>query len=78
MREKKKPGPKGTPKDRFQLVAPPEVLEEVKGLADGESRSISNMLVVLVKEALAARREKKETDLGNWVPTQPVASALTP
>lgn len=44
---------------RFQLVIPKGVLGEVKKLATEERRSISNMIVVLVVEAMKTRRTKK-------------------
>jgi len=49
-------GPKGG-RERFQLVIPADVLDEAKGLADVENRSISNMLATLVAEAIRARKE---------------------
>ena len=56
-------------KDRFQLVIPEKLLEEVKRLAADERRSISNMLVVLAEEAIRARKkERKEIEPGPWVP----------
>ncbi len=62
--EPKRRGPKGN-RGRFQLVMPIETLIEVRRLADEENRSVSNMLAVLVKEAIRAREEAKS---GNWEP----------
>lgn len=44
--------------ERFQLVVPEDVLEQVKRLAEQERRSISNMFVVLVTEAIRGRQSK--------------------
>ena len=54
------------PNARFQLVIPTSVLEDVKRLAGVERRSISNMIVVLLVEAIKARK-KRETE-GNSLP----------
>lgn len=56
--EPKRRGPKGG-RGRFQLVMPVETLEAVRQLADRENRSVSNMLAVLVKEAIKAREESE-------------------
>jgi hypothetical protein len=53
---------------RFQLVIPKNVLNEVKKLATEERRSISNMIVVLVMEAVKARRGRKSKEEGNSLP----------
>ncbi len=53
----KRRGPKGG-RERFQLVIPKTALADVKHLADGENRSISNMLSTLVIEAIQSRKEK--------------------
>lgn len=65
MVDKKKPGPKGPAKGRFQLVIPLETLIEARRMADQENRSVSNMLAVLVKEAIQARQERES---GQWIP----------
>lgn len=62
--EPKRRGPKGG-RGRFQLVMPVETLEAVRRLADEENRSVSNMLAVLVKEAIKVREDGK---LGNSEP----------
>ena len=67
--EKRKRGPKGG-RERFQLVIPVETLIEVRRLADEENRSVSNMLAVLVREAIKARQEN---DLGNSEPMDKAA-----
>lgn len=56
------------PNIRFQLVVPASVLHEVKGLADTERRSISNMIVVLLVEALRARGAGRPEQVGNSLP----------
>lgn len=53
-------------KDRFQLVISADTLIEVRRMADKENRSVSNMLAVLVKEAIHARQERES---GQWAPT---------
>jgi hypothetical protein len=57
-------------RERFQMVVPPDVLAEVRLAAAQENRSISNMLVVLVREALRVRRcaRKSENEPGQRVP----------
>ena len=57
-------------RERFQMVVPPDLLAEVRQAAAQENRSISNMLVVLVREALRARRavRKAENEPGQRVP----------
>lgn len=55
-----------TKNERFQLVVPSDVLDMVRRLADQERRSISNMIVVLLVEALRSRESKQETKPGNW------------
>lgn len=62
--EPRRRGPKGG-RGRFQLVMPVETLEAVRRLADDENRSVSNMLAVLVKEAIKAR---EDTSRGNSEP----------
>jgi hypothetical protein len=47
--------------ERFQLVIPSGVLVRVRELAVRERRSISNMIVVLLEEALKARDTKAKT-----------------
>lgn len=49
---------------RFQLVIDQDLLEQVRKLAETERRTVSNMLVVLVDEALRAR--EKESAEGNY------------
>lgn len=56
------------PSSRFQLVVPPGVLEQVKELASAERRSISNMIVVLLEEAIKSRKAKKAEKEGNSLP----------
>lgn len=52
--------PKGDPKTgQFLLKLPPEMLDDVKRLASEETRSATGQIVQLLKEALAARKEKK-------------------
>lgn len=56
-------------KDRFQLLIPEKLLEEVRRLAADERRSISNMLVVLTEEAIRARQKtNREAEPGQWEP----------
>lgn len=62
--------------ERFQLVTPASVLERVKVLAQKERRSISNMIVVLLIEAMGARETRKDAEKGNSRPT--ALAALTP
>ena len=58
---------------RFQLVIPSSVLEEVKRLASTERRSISNMIVVLLLEAIRARKAQKSKQEGDSLPALLVA-----
>lgn len=52
--------------ERIQLVIPKDVLARVEAARVKERRNRSNMIVVLLDEALAAReRAAKEKDLGN-------------
>jgi hypothetical protein len=62
--------------ERFQLITPASVLERVKELAQKERRSISNMIVVLLIEAMGARESKKGSEKGNSRPA--TLTALTP
>lgn len=39
--------------DRFQLVLPKELLGEIKDLAERDQRKTSNVMVMLLKKALA-------------------------
>ena len=48
---------------RFQLVVPDGVLNMVRRLAQKERRSISNMIVVLLEEALQAREKEEKGQL---------------
>jgi hypothetical protein len=47
-----------TKSERIAMRLTPELYEKVKALAAEERRSISNMLCVLVEEAIAARDEE--------------------
>lgn len=51
---------KGQKRERFQMVVPPDLLAEVRKAAASENRSISNMLVVLVREALQSRSKREQ------------------
>ena len=44
-----------TKKKRFQLIIDPDILKAVTELAKTEKRSLSNMVVVLISEAIQAR-----------------------
>ena len=48
-------------KDRFQLVIPKTTLAKVRELSVVEQRTVSNMIAVLIEEAIAARLAKKES-----------------
>ena len=39
-------------KDRISVTVPPDIISKVKAQADKESRNFSNMVAVLLKEAL--------------------------
>ena len=65
--------PRGPKRERFQMVVPPDLLAEVRQAAAQENRSISNMLVVLVREALRMRRETKKDAPGNRAPVHQAA-----
>ncbi|NJL32573.1 MAG: ribbon-helix-helix protein, CopG family [Chloroflexaceae bacterium] len=54
--------------ERVGLRLSADLHEKVKALAEQERRSISNMLRVLIEEALIARQERKEEPSGNDVP----------
>lgn len=56
----KRRGPKGG-RERFQLVIPTEVMDQVRELSSSENRSLSNMLATLVSEAIKTRKEKNES-----------------
>lgn len=73
--DQRKRGPKGG-RERFQLVIPSDVLEEVRELAAVENRSISNMLATLVSEAIKTRRDRKEKPSGPKFPA--LLAAATP
>jgi hypothetical protein len=45
---------------KTSIVVPIEVYSEIENLAVDESRTISQMMVVLMKEALQQRRQKHE------------------
>lgn len=45
--------------DRFQLMIPVSMLDRVREMADDERRSASNMIVVLLDEALRARENQQ-------------------
>lgn len=65
--------------ERFPLRLPEEVDAEIRALAKGDGKrppaGINETILFLIREGLKAI--KSETDLGNWVPAQPVANALT-
>ena len=42
-------------KDRISVTVPPEIIKKVKDQADRENRNFSNMVAVLLKEALAKK-----------------------
>lgn len=42
------------------ITLDPKVLEEIRAMAEGENRTVSNMAEVLLKEALAAREQFEE------------------
>lgn len=46
--------------ERFQLIIASSVLERVRALAEKERRSVSNMIVVLLTEALRKRESRKD------------------
>ena len=52
--------------ERFQLIIPKGILERIRVLARKERRSVSNMIVVLLVEALGARGE--DTGAGDSLP----------
>jgi hypothetical protein len=66
------------PSGRFPLSLPDDLNAEVRAMArDDGDRPINNMIVVLLREALAARKEKQgkqESDRGNWAPAALVAA----
>ncbi|MBD2255332.1 ribbon-helix-helix domain-containing protein [Nostoc parmelioides] len=45
---------------RVNVTFPVEVYEQVAGLASDETRTVSQMVVVLCQEAIAAREKKHE------------------
>jgi metal-responsive CopG/Arc/MetJ family transcriptional regulator len=47
-------------KDRVAVRLPPHIREEVEAEADAERRTLSNMLRVLIEEALQARNQERE------------------
>lgn len=65
---------------RFPLALPPDVDAEVREIARGNEMQfpskINEVIVQLIREGLTARKarsDKKETDLGNWLPAPMVA-----
>jgi hypothetical protein len=44
---------------KTSIVVPIEIYNEIENLAAGESRTVSQMMVVLMKEALEQRRQKQ-------------------
>lgn len=46
--------------ERFQLIIASSVIERVRALATKERRSVSNMIVVLLTEALRKRESRKD------------------
>ncbi|MBW4607996.1 MAG: hypothetical protein KME22_12425 [Hassallia sp. WJT32-NPBG1] len=45
---------------KTSIVVPIEIYSEIDNLAVDESRTVSQMMVVLMKEALEQRRQKQE------------------
>ncbi len=56
---KRRRGRPKTKNERFQLVIDEELLRKARRLADKERRTVSNMLAVLVEEALRDRGEDR-------------------
>ena len=56
---KRRRGRPKTENERFQLVIDKELLRKARTLADRERRTVSNMLAVLVEEALKDRGENR-------------------
>lgn len=46
---------RGIPKEQFHVNMPIDLMNELEDLAVAENRSRSNMIVVLIQEALASR-----------------------
>jgi hypothetical protein len=64
--------------ERFPLRLPADLDAEIRAIARGDGTNppsgINDTIVFLLREALKARKEKRETEPGNWLPAplQPV------
>jgi hypothetical protein len=63
MGKRKKTGESRAGKHKYALVGlrlPDDLREEAQAMANSEERSLSQMCQILVREALAARKENKK------------------